>query len=155
MTPLIVLIDSQQPGLPDDLSKAFRGITGVDLVKMPHVRYLSPPSGLDALFLLLPFAERWGALPIAGRAQVLRTTAEDQAEGMPPYIVTGIVLRPDDPRGPIPETKLVIQTAIEAVRDFNASSTSAKITRLGFWAIDLLKGISPAQLAEIFRDGRL
>jgi hypothetical protein len=36
---LIVLIDSLQPGLPDDLSKAFLGITGIDFVKVPGVRY--------------------------------------------------------------------------------------------------------------------
>jgi hypothetical protein len=113
------------------IPKAFLGITGIDFVKVPGVRYWSPPPGLDAIFLLLPFAEHWGARPLAGQAQLLRTTSEDQAKGMPPYVVTGIVLRPDDPRGPIPETKLVIQTAIEAVRQFNDSSKSERITRLG------------------------
>ncbi len=71
---------------------------------------------------------------------------------MPPFVVTGIVLGTDDPRGPIPETRLVVATAIEATRQFNASSSAEKIKRLGFWAIDLLKGVSPGQLAQIFRE---
>jgi hypothetical protein len=147
----IVIIDSKNSSL-DDLSKAFRGLAGVDFLKVDGVRYLSPPPGLDAVFLLLTAAERWGSRPIAGRAQLLRTPPEDQQSGMPPYVVTGIVLGPDDPSGPIPETRLVIRTAIEAVRQFNASSSTPKIERLGFWAVDLLQGISPAELAQIFRE---
>jgi hypothetical protein len=100
MSPTTVLIDSQQSTL-DDLSKAFLGVKDVEFVKVDNVRYTSRPSGLDATFLLLPAAERWGSRPISGKAQLLRTTSEDRENGMPRFVVTGIVLgrhQRSDPR---------------------------------------------------------
>lgn len=145
----VILIDSQQSTI-DSLSDAFRGVNAISFAKVDRVLYsLPPPPGLDAIFLLLPAAERWGARPILGRCQVLQTTPDDQRKGMPHHVVTGVAMRPDDPRGPLPETKLLITTAAEAVREFN-SRGQEKINSLGFWAIDLLKGVTPAQLAEIF-----
>jgi len=149
VNPKIVLIDSQQSTI-DDLSTAFRVVEGVSFAKVDRALYsLPPPPGLDAIFLILPAAERWGAMPAPGRCLVLQTTSDDQHKGMPPYVVTGVVMRPEDPRGPLPETRLLIISAIEAVREFNARSTE-KINRLGFWANNLLRGVTPAQLAQIF-----
>ena len=55
-------------------------------------------AGLDALYLSLTRAERWGAPPLPYySAAMFRTTAEDQHEGMPPYIVTGMLPREGDP----------------------------------------------------------
>ena len=149
VNPKIVLIDSQQSTI-DDLSTAFRVVEGVSFAKVDRALYsLPPPPGLDAIFLILPAAERWGAMPAPGRCLVLQTTSDDQHKGMPPYVVTGVVMRPEDPRGPLPETRLLIISAIEAVREFNARSTE-KINRLGFWANNLLIDVTPAQLAQIF-----
>jgi hypothetical protein len=123
-------------------------------VKVDRALYsLPPPPGLDAIFLILPAAERWGARPILGRCQVFPTTSDDQRKGMPPYIVTGVAMRPEDPRGPVPETRMLITTAIEAVREFNARNTE-KINRLGFWTSNLLGGVSPVELAEIVLEDR-
>ena len=88
MNPKIVLIDSQQSTI-DDLSTAFRVVEGVSFAKVDRALYsLPPPPGLDAIFLILPAAERWDAMPAPGRCLVLQTTSDDQHKGMPPYVVT-------------------------------------------------------------------
>jgi len=96
----------------------------------------------------LPAAERWGSRPIQGRAQILETFPEDQRDGMPPYVVTGVVLRDEDPRGALAETEILIRSAIEAVRGFN-KQCEKQIKRLGFWGVDLLKGVTPDQLMQL------
>ena len=147
----ILLIDSKQSTI-DDLSTVFQRFDSVEVVKVDRAIYtLPPPSGLDAIFLILPAAEKWGAKPIPGRAQVLQTSSDDQQKGMPPYVVTGVVLRPEDPRGSLPETRLLLKTACEAIQHFNQSSNK-KIKRLGFWAMDLLKGVTPQELVKIFSE---
>ena len=147
----LAIIDSDQDRL-NGLSVAFRERgSSVETVKVDQVLYVKPPGGLDAIFLVLPAAERWGSRPILGQAQVLRTTPEDQRTGMPPFVVTGVALRPSDARGPLPETRLLVSTALEAVRSFNAGNDDA-IHRLGFWAVNLLNGVTPAQLAQVFSE---
>ena len=143
----IVLIGSDRVVL-DEISRQLATSGNVSSYLVDRVLYHSPPPGLDALFLILPAAERWGAQPIEGRAQVLSVGAEDQQKGMPRHVVTGVVLRPSDERGAIPETKLLVTTALEAVRQFNTSSED-KINRLGFWVADLTKGVSVGQLSKI------
>lgn len=147
---VIIVIDSDQ-GTLTSLADAFRTLEDVEIATVNRVLYTRPPPGLDAIFLVLPAAERWGAKPIPGQAQVLKTTSEDQRSGMPSFVVTGVVLRRDDPRGPLPETKLLVHSALDAVRSFNAES-SKKIHRLGFWAVNLLNGVSPQQLAQVFSE---
>jgi hypothetical protein len=146
----IMVIDSDQKRL-EEMADAFRGLVNLKTSKVDRVLYLRPPAGLDAIFLVLPAAERWGSKLIPGEAQILRTGAEDQQEGMPPFVVTGVVLRSADPRGPLPETKLLISTALEAVRLWNETA-SEKINNLGFWAVNLLNGVTPVQLAEVFSE---
>ena len=144
----IVILDADQ-GTLDELARTCKGLGAVTVQKVDRVLYTRPPKGLDALFLVLPAAEKWGAKPLRGEAQVLKTSREDQVEGMPPYVVAGVVLRPDDPRGPLPETRILISTALEAVRHFNQSNNAEKIRKLGFWAVNLLNGVTPQQLATI------
>jgi hypothetical protein len=52
---------------------------------------------------------------------VLNTSPRDQGDGMPAFVVAGVALRPDDERGPLPETRLLVGAAFEAVRLFNES----------------------------------
>lgn len=145
----IVLLDPDQKTL-DKLAKACEALREITVQKVDRVDYTHPPSGLDAIFLVVPAAERWGARLIPGKAQLLPTSSEDQLDGMPPYVVTGVALRPDDPRGPLPETSMLISTALDAVRQFNLSHNSREIRRLGFWAVNLLSGVAPGQLSGIF-----
>ena len=50
---------------------------------------------------------------------------------------------------------MLISTALDAVRAFNLANGSAEIHRLGFWAVNLLNGVTPAQLSMIFADTAL
>jgi hypothetical protein len=143
----IVLIDTNENTLTS-LSSALSSVKNIETARVDLVRYTKPPEGLDAIFLVLPAAERWGAKPVVGLAQVLRTTPEDQRQGMPAFVVTGVVLSSEDARGPIPETKLLLATAIDAVRTFNATGNE-RIERLGFWAVNLLNGVTTSQLADL------
>lgn len=152
MNHLEILILEADQRTVDELSKACKALAFVTVQKVDQILYTRPPRGMDALFLVLPAAEKWGAKPVPGKAQVLSTSAEDQRDGMPPYVVTGVVLRPDDPRGPLPETKMLINTALEAVREFNLARGKKKIARLGFWTVNLLNGVTPEQLSTIFAD---
>jgi hypothetical protein len=147
----IVILDADQRTL-DKLTTGCKALDSVTVQKVDRVLYTHPPLGIDALFLVLPAAEKWGAKPLPGRAQVLVTSAEDQRDGMPPYVVTGVVLRPGDPRGPLPETKMLMRTALDAVREFNLASGKEKIGRLAFWAVNLLNGVTPEQLSAILTD---
>src|SRR5260370_38851260 len=94
---------------------AFRVVEGVTFAKVDRALYsLPPPPGLDAIFLILPAAERWGAMPIPGQCQRLQTTSDDQHKGMPPYVVTAVAIRPEDARGPLPEPRRLEISSIEA-----------------------------------------
>jgi hypothetical protein len=147
----IVILDVDQKTL-DELATRCKPFGAITVLKVDRVLYTRPPKGMDALFLVLPAAEKWGAKPLPGKAQVLKTSPEDQRDGMPPYVVTGVVLRPSDPRGPLPETKMLISTALDAVREFNLSKNGEGIHKLGFWAVNLLNGVTPQQLATVFAE---
>jgi hypothetical protein len=147
----IVVLGADQKTL-DELATRCKPLGAITVQKVDRVLYTRPPKGMDALFLVLPAAEKWGAKPIPGKAQVLKTSPDDQRDGMPPYVVTGVVLRPDDPRGPVPETKMLISAALDAVRLFNLDHSGEGIRKLGFWAVNLLNGVTPQQLATVFAE---
>jgi hypothetical protein len=146
----IILIETNEITLRA-LERAFQDRPDVKCCKVDSVHYFAPPTGLDAIFLTLIAAERWGSRPLIGKAQVLRTSLADQSHGMPPYVVTGVAMSPHDARGPIPETTLLLKTAFEAIAAFNESSQS-KIRVVGFWTVNLLNGLDAEQLAAIFHN---
>ena len=92
---------------------------------------------LDAVFLTLAAAERWGSRPIPYKSQVLRTRPEDK--DMPPYVVTGISMDADDPRigNPEAELELVLKAVLDAVKSFNIEGNKP-IHIIGF-SVDMLK----------------
>ncbi len=146
----IVILDTNQ-GTLDEIAARCKALGAVTVRKVDRVAYTHPPSGLDAIFLVVPAAEKWGAKPII-EAQVLRTSPEDQRSGMPPYVVAGGVLRRDVPREPVKDAKMVISNALDAVREFNVSHNGGGIHKLGFWAVNLLDGVTPQQLATVFAE---
>jgi hypothetical protein len=152
MSNLAITLLESDPKTADELATRCLRIPSIDIRKVDRVLYTKPPSDMDAVFLVLPAAEKWGAVPIPGKAQVLRTTPEDQARGLPRYVVTGVALRPTDPRGPLPETKMLLATAVEAIRHFNAANPDNAIRTVGFWAVNLLKGVTAEQLSNILAD---
>lgn len=132
----------------DALRSAFVDISSVRIRQVEKMLYLRPPEGIDVLYLPLAAAERWGSKPLIHESQILATTSEDQKSGLPPYIVTGTCLAENDPRGPLPETSLLLKSAFEAVRAFNMRS-DVELQRVGFWAYNLLKGLTASQLRAI------
>lgn len=133
------------------LASVTSGISAISVRKAERVHYTRPPSGLDAVFLVVPAAEKWGAKPIL-EAQILKTSLEDQRNGMPSYVVAGGVLRPNDPRNPANDARSVIRAAVDAVHKFNLDNKGNEIRSLGFWAVNLLKDLTPEQLSTIFTE---
>jgi hypothetical protein len=109
---------------------------------------LAPPPGIDVFYLPLAAAERWGSKPLVHESLILPTTLEDQEKGMPPFIVTGTCLAPDDPRGPLPELKILVSVVFGAIRAFNSRS-DLKLQCVGFWGFNLLKGETLIELRTI------
>src|SRR5258708_5713044 len=120
-----------------ELKSAFSDLASVSIRQVERMLYLQPPIGLDVLYLPLTVAERWGSRPLIRESQILATSPADQQTGLPPFIVTGTCLADDDPRGPIPETTLLLASAFRAIRGFNNES-DFKLKRIGFWGYNLL-----------------
>jgi hypothetical protein len=133
------------------LSDAFRFCSSVELVKADKILYLHPPAGLDILYLPLAATERWGAKPLIHKSQILKTSVLEQQQGLPPYIATGTCLSEDDPRGPIPETSLLVSAVFKAIGEFN-NENGNRIRIVGFWAVDLLRMVNPNELRMILKD---
>jgi hypothetical protein len=146
----IVLIVTDENSLAE-LASATRGISAISVRKAERVHYTRPPSGLDALFLVVPAAEKWGAKPIL-EAQILKTSLEDQRNGMPFYVIAGGVLRQNDPRNPANDARSVIRAAVDAIHEFNLANKGSEIRSLGFWAVNLLNDLTPEQLSAIFAE---
>ncbi len=146
----ITLLDADRETF-DELATTFKGSDVIKVQKVDRVLYTRPPSGLDAVFLVVPAAERWGAKPVPG-AQIFKTSVDDQRDGMPPYVVAGGVLRAGDPRDPVQDAKMVIGAVLNAIREFNQANRDKVIHKLGFWAVNLLNGVTPQQLATVFAE---
>jgi hypothetical protein len=67
---------------------------------------------------------------------LLRTTAEDQREGMPPYIVTGLLLKEGDPNTAAFAIPHIANAVLKVIDDVNASSPGA-IRKVGFFEFEL------------------
>lgn len=111
------------------LRDSFDGCPGLSAVALKPSE-LPRVEGLDALFLGLPYAERWGPRPVLYKAQVLRTRPED--EGMPPYVITGVAMHEDDPREARFELRLIAAAVLDAVELHNLSG-ARPIARVGLW----------------------
>lgn len=88
-----------------------RAVKSPELMRLPDV---------DAIYLSVMAAERWGARPITREAQVLQTTPADQELGLPPFVIAGVALAAEDPRGdPEFDLSVIISAVLSAVRRFN------------------------------------
>lgn len=117
-----------------------RTLTSRQLAKLPN---------LDALYLTIMAAERWGAYPIRHAAQVLATQSEP---GWPPFVIAGVAMANEDPRDPAFELHLIVQAVLKAARQFNSASPR-QITTIGLspeWiGLDTL---DPADAGRIIRN---
>jgi hypothetical protein len=77
----------------------------------------------------------------------LKTTPEDQKQGFPPLIVTGVNLTNADPKDPASQVRIVLETAIAAAKKHDKDVRT--IGYLGFWVMDLARGVTTKQLSEL------
>jgi hypothetical protein len=108
-------------------------------------------AGLDALYMSLPRAERWGSKPLAPyRAALLRTTDSDQREGMPRYIITGMVLRSEDPNTAAFGVPRILTAVMERVVEVNTANPRS-IRTVGFFEYELtFPGSGLAEVGRLF-----
>jgi hypothetical protein len=147
---LITAVDNHDNAMR--LGKELHGCTGVTVLELPADQLPMLPD-LDAMFLTLPAAERWGARPLVHKAQILRTqrAQETSPAGIPPYVIAGVAMAQDDPHDPVFELQLIMTATLEAVQAFNATHPEA-IKVIGFWAGNLLLGqLAPEQVGQIIR----
>ena len=112
---------------------------------------------LDAIFLTLTAAERWGSKFIPYKSQVLKTHPGDK--GMPRYVVTGIAMDPEDPRtlDPKLELEVVILAVLDAIDSFNIENDKP-IRVVGFWTdmlrIDHMDAFEAGKIIRLIYQGR-
>ena len=66
---LLIAVDTHDVAMR--LGKELHGCTGITVLDLPAYKLPTLPA-LDAMFLPLPAAERWGTRPLVHKAQVLR-----------------------------------------------------------------------------------
>jgi len=109
--------------------------------------------GVDALYLSLPRAERWGSRPQPPHVvEAIPTSKHDRESGFPPYILTGFVLADDEPNTPAFGFPLLADALTRAVADVNKRQSDA-IRCVGFFEFELtFPGVSLIDLGRLFAD---
>ena len=70
---------------------------------------------------------------------------------MPPYVITGGAMASDDPQDPVFELRLIMTTALDAVKVFNTEHPDT-IKVIGFLAENLcIDRLTPEHVGEIIR----
>ncbi|HLY41539.1 MAG TPA: hypothetical protein VKR52_10005 [Terracidiphilus sp.] len=146
----ILLIGERNKEL-DELRLHFRDSSSVSFIEVDQARYVDPPPSLDGILLTLPAAEQWSPDFRLAQAQILRSSERDRQQGIPPFIVTGINLGPEDPKDLPSQLRIFISRALQAVKDHNQSSQQ-RINRLGIWIMDLTRCASVTQASEMLKE---
>jgi hypothetical protein len=133
------------------LREGLAGCEEVSVVELaPHD--LFTVEGLDAFYSTVMGAERWGALPIPHKAQILKVGSEDRINGFPPYVIAGSLFNIEDPRDPEFQLHTIVSSVLTAVESFNAQHNEA-ISKIGFWSDDLcLPGINARDVGKIIKE---
>jgi hypothetical protein len=136
-SPLTVVV---YEGQPDRAAKLQAAVADADIeVFARPARDLWTHPGLDAISVSIPMAEKWGARPTLYEAQVLPTSDDDRAHGLPPYVIAGIATDPDDQRRPEALLSLALNITFHAVDRFNTTHPTPLRT-IGFMSQHLLGG---------------
>jgi hypothetical protein len=147
---LIIAVDDHENAM--SMCKGLAGCAEITVVELLPEK-LPAHAALDAMFLPLPAAERWGARPLLHKAQILHTqpAAGTPPVGMPPYVITGVAMAPDDPQDPRFELQLIMTAVLDAVESFNAAHPEA-IRVIGLWAGHLcVDRLEPEQIGKIIQ----
>ena len=147
---LIIAVDDHENAM--SMRKGLAGCAEIAILELPSEK-LPALATLDAMFLPLPAAERWGARPLLHKAQILPTqlAASTPPFGMPPYVITGVAMAPDDPQNPRFELQLIMTAVLNAVESFNAAHPEA-IQVIGLGAGHLcVDRLEPDQVGKIIQ----
>jgi hypothetical protein len=148
MKPKLIFADEREE-IVKRLQRAFDGCQELKAICASPAK-LRQMDDLDAIFLTLPLAERWGSKPMLFKAQILKTKGAD--EGMPPYVIAGGAFHPDQIRDVRYELRQVIASTLDAVESFNRENTE-KILTVGFWTeISGINELTPEEAGLIVRE---
>jgi len=143
----IQLIDSNQERVTQ-LKQMLIDLHSLEVVGVQRAVYTLPPGGLDMMFFTLPAAERWHPDFRSHDAQILATTCDDQRKGFPPLIITGFNLAPEDPKDSLSQVCMILNRVLSAARSYN-DQNSGVIKTLGFWVMDLTRGVTAEELSQL------
>jgi hypothetical protein len=107
--------------------------------------------GVDAVYLSLTRAERWGSRPLPPhQAAILETSYEDRGQGLPPYIITGLVMGEDEPNDAKHGIPLLAHAIDEAICQANAKQAGL-IRTIGFFEFELeFRGTPIEEIGRLF-----
>jgi hypothetical protein len=106
--------------------------------------------GLDALYMSLTRAERFGSRPLAPHeVAVLETGKQGVEEGLPPLIITGLVLEDGEPNTAEVCVPLIIRAVLRTASERNALRPGS-IRTIGFTEFELtFPGASPVDVGRV------
>ena len=134
------------------LREGLAGCEEVSVVRLP-AHELFKVEGLDAVYSTVMGAERWGALPIPHKAQILKVGSEDRINGFPPYVIVGSLFNIEDPQDPEFQLRAIVSSVLTAVESFNDQHDDA-IAKICFWSDDLcLPGMNAKDAGKIIKEG--
>lgn len=134
----------------DLLREGLAGCEEVSVVRLPP-HQLFTIEGLDAFYSTVTGAERWGALPIPHKAQILKVSSDDRINGYPAYVIAGSAFDIKDSRDPEFQLRVIVSSVLTAVESFNKEHDPA-IEKIGFWSEDLcLPGINAREVGKIIK----
>lgn len=112
-------------------------------------RTFSETPGIDALYMSITRAERWGARPGAPHeATLLETGQRGMAEGLPPYVIAGLVLKEEEPNTAEFCVPLIVGAILRVVAERNRLHRGA-IRTVGFMEFELtFPGAAPADVGR-------
>ena len=149
MRPNLVISDESQERVRL-LQEGLAGCEEVTVLKQRPDEIIRQ-EGLDAVYLSVMGAERWGALPIPHKVQVLQTTSRDAEKGYPPYVIAGGLFEMEDSREPSFQLRVIMNAALDAVETFNAKNNGV-IRKIGFWTEWLgIQNMNPMEAGEIIK----
>jgi hypothetical protein len=126
-----LIISSESKDTVDLLRSGLAGCEDVTVLKLKPDQLLKL-EGLDAFYISVSGAERWGAQPIIRKAQVLRTAPQDEEEGYPSYVIAGGLFDLEDPTDPGFQLRVIMNSVLDAVESFNVDNNEA-IKKIAFW----------------------
>lgn len=149
MRPNLVIADERQESV-NLLQEGLAGCEEVTVLKLRPDQLLNV-EGLDAFYLSVMGAERWGARPIPHKAQILRTALDDTEKGYPPYVIAGGLFNIEDSRDPRFQLRVIMHTVLADVESFNAVNKGV-IRKIGFWTEWLgIERMNPVEAGRIIR----